>query len=131
VTSTQTELPSLRFVIVNYQGNVSIHPTLVEALADVFGEELPEQDGEPAPPGEEEPPEPEGTIEEQVNTLLEEIAGLYADADAALAAGDLGAYDEAMDDIRDRFERLEDLYETAGSEEEPTDTTSTTEPTSA
>ena len=48
VTSTQTDLPSLRFVIVNFEGTVSIKPTLIEALADVFDQDLPEDD-EPPP----------------------------------------------------------------------------------
>ena len=130
VTSTQTDLPSLRFVIVNYEGKVSIQETLVEALADVFGAELPEEP--PPDPGEEPPPEPEGTVEEQVTALHDEVAALYADADAAMAAGDLGAYAEAQEDIRERFERLERLYELPVDEEPPDDsTTSTTEATNA
>ena len=128
VTSTQTDLPSLRFVIVNFGGNVSIQPTLLDALADVFNEDVPTEE-EPPDPGEE-PPEPEGTVEEQVQALLAEIAELYADADAALAADDLGAYQDAMDEIRSKFDELERLYESASNGEAST-TTTTTEGTSA
>lgn len=124
VTSTQTDLPTLRFVIVNFEGTVAIRPTLAEALSAVFDQELPEEPGEEEP---EEPTEPEGTIDEQAAALLDEIAQLYEEADAALADGDLGAYDEAMDDIRDRFTELEELYRSAGGE----GTTTTTEGTSA
>ena len=70
VTSTQTDLPSLRFVIVNYEGTVSIQPTLLEALADVFDEDA-ARPGEPPPDPGEEPTEPEGTVDEQVAALLD------------------------------------------------------------
>ena len=127
VTSTQTDLPTLRFVIVNFESEVSIQPTLNEALAEVFEQDLPE-DGETPPPdpGEEEPTEPEGTVEEQAAALLTQVADLYAEADAALADGDLGAYDEAMDEIRELFDDLEALYESVGAGEEPTTTTTGT-----
>ena len=126
VTSTQTDLPTLRFVIVNFEGTVAIRPTLAEALNAVFDQDLPEEPPEPG--GGEEPTEPEGTIEEQATALLEEIAGLYDESEAALAEGDLGAFDQAMDDIRERFERLEDLYQSAG--DDGGTTTTTTEGTS-
>ncbi len=127
VTSTQTELPNLRFVIVNFEGTVAIRPTLAEALTAVFEQEVSEPGGSEDP---EDPEEPEGTVEEQANALLDEIAGLYEDADAALAEGDLGAYDEAMDSIRDRFDELEGLYRGSAGDE-PSETTTTTEGTSA
>jgi hypothetical protein len=124
VTSTQTDLPTLRFVIVNFEGNVAIRPTLVEALTAVFEQDIPQEPGEEPT----EPTEPEGTIEEQATALLDEIAELYEEADTALEDKDLGAYDQAMDDIRERFDELEALYR-AGGEDEPT--TTTTEGTSA
>ena len=76
VTSTQTNLPSLRFVIVNFEGTVSIQPTLIEALNEVFVQELPpDEPTDPVEePGEEpgEEPPPEETLDEQAARLLAE-----------------------------------------------------------
>ena len=72
MTSDETEIPGLEYVIVYFEGEVAIQPTLEEALAAIFGE---------SPPTLEEPPTvsqarsrtpPEGTLTEQV--------GLAADA---------------------------------------------------
>jgi uncharacterized membrane protein (UPF0182 family) len=130
VTSTQTDLPSLRFVIVNYEGTVSIQPTLLEALADVFDEDL--STGEEPPPDDgEEPPEPEGTIDEQVAALLTEASDLFDQADEALANGDLAEYEELSDQARALVEQAEALITGSAGSEEPTTTTTTTEGTSA
>jgi uncharacterized membrane protein (UPF0182 family) len=124
VTSTQTELPSLRFVIVNYESTVSIKPTLIEALADVFDEDVPDEEQPPPDPGEE-PSEPEGTIDEQVAALLAEASDLFDQADQALRDGDLARYEELSDEARALVEDAEALV--AGSlGEEPADTTTTT-----
>ena len=96
VTSTQTDLPSLRFVIVNFEGTVSIKPTLIEALADVFDQDLPTEEEPPPDPGEEPEPEPEGTIDEQVAVLLTEASDLFDQADQALRDGDLAGFEEAQ-----------------------------------
>jgi uncharacterized membrane protein (UPF0182 family) len=130
VTSTQTELPSLRFVIVNFEGTVAIRSTLNEALSAVFEQELPEEPSEGEEPTD--PEEPEGTLEEQVAALLEEASDLFDDADAALEERDLGTYAEKTEEARSLIARAERLL--SGSRgEEPSDpeTTSTTERTSA
>jgi uncharacterized membrane protein (UPF0182 family) len=130
VTSTQTELPSLRFVIVNFEGTVAIRSTLNEALSAVFEQELPEEPSEGEEPTD--PEEPEGTLEEQVAALLEEASDLFDEADAALEARDLGTYAEKTEEARSLIARAERLL--SGSRgEEPSDpeTTSTTERTSA
>ena len=95
VTSTQTDLPSLRFVIVNFEGTVSIQPTLLEALADVFDQDLPDEEEPPPDPGRSRP-EPEGTVDEQVAALLTEASDLFDQADAALRDGDLAEYERAQ-----------------------------------
>ena len=129
VTSTQTDLPSLRFVIVNFEGTVSIKPTLIEALADVFDQDLPDEEQPPPDPGEEPEPEPEGTIDEQVAVLLTEASDLFDQADQALRDGDLAGFEELSDEARDLVEQAEALIAESLGTEEPT-TTSTTEPTS-
>jgi hypothetical protein len=124
VTSTQTDLPTLRFVIVNFEGTVAIRPTLTEALSAVFDQELPEEPGEPEP---DDPTEPEGTIDEQVTALLSEAEDLFAEAQAALREGDLGSYQELNAEAEAKVEDALALLR-GGEAEEPT--TSTTEPTS-
>jgi uncharacterized membrane protein (UPF0182 family) len=128
VTSTQTDLPSLRFVIVNFEGTVSIQPTLIEALAEVFNQDLPTE-GEPPPDPGDEPPEPEGTIDEQIAALLAEASDLFDQADAALQEGDLAGYEELSDEARALVEQAEDIIAGSLGTEEPA-TTTTTEPTS-
>jgi uncharacterized protein len=111
---------------------VSIQPTLIEALADVFDEDLPDG-GEPPPdPGEEpeEPEEPEGTVDEQVAALLAEASDLFDQADQALRDGDLAEFERLSDDARELVDEAEALIGGAlGTEEPPT--TTTTEGTSA
>jgi uncharacterized membrane protein (UPF0182 family) len=128
VTSTQTDLPSLRFVIVNYQGAVSIEPTLIEALAEVFDEDVPDEERPPPDPGGE-PEEPEGSIEERVAALLAEASDLFDQADQALRDGNLGEYEELSDEARALVEDAEALI--AASVGEQPATTTTTEPASA
>ena len=99
VTSTQTNLPNLRFVIVNYEGNVAIQPTLLDALADVFDQDLPEGE-QPPPDGGEEPEEPEGTVDEQVAALLTEAADLFEQADQALSDRDLAEYERLTEEAK-------------------------------
>jgi hypothetical protein len=129
VTSTQTELPSLRFVIVNFEGRVAIRATLAEALTEVFEQELPEEPSEPPEPGEE-PPEPEGTVDEQINALLNEAEDLFEQADQALRDGDLAAYEARQEEALAKFEEALQLSQQQVGEE-PADTTTTTEGTSA
>jgi hypothetical protein len=129
VTSTQTDLPSLRFVIVNFEGNVAIRETLSEALTAVFEQDLPEDPGGQGEP--EEPSEPEGTIEEQIDRLVEEALDLFAEADEALAERDLTTYAEKTAEAREVLERIERLLAGPGGEEPSDATTTTTEGTSA
>ena len=60
VTSEQTDVPGLEQVIVHFEGQVVIRPTLQEALEEVFGEVPPTLEEDPGTdPGEdpgEEPP---------------------------------------------------------------------------
>jgi uncharacterized membrane protein (UPF0182 family) len=124
VTSTQTELPSLRFVIVNFEGSVAIRDTLASALTAVFEQELPdEQPGDPEDPTE--PEEPEGTIEEQIADLLARASDLFDEADEALEARDLALYAEKTADARELIQRAERLLSSGGGEE-PEATTTTT-----
>ena len=94
-------------MIVNFEGTVSIQPTLIEALADVFDEDLPDGEEPPPDPGEE-PAEPEGTVDEQVAALLAEASDLFDQADEALRRRRPGrATSELSDEARELVEQAE------------------------
>lgn len=83
-------LPQLQRVIVAYQNRLSMQPTLGEALTTVFGEGVPEEgEGDGGQP----------PIGEGVGETLQQIRSLYRQAQEALRAGDLGRYQELVDEI--------------------------------
>jgi hypothetical protein len=85
-------IPELKRVLVVNGTQIGIGDTLREALADSLGEVVPPQDGE-------EPP-PTGTIEEQIEALLDEASAHFAAADEALRAGDLATYQAEIEAAR-------------------------------
>ncbi len=82
-------IPELKRVVVVNGTEIGIGNTLSAALSDSIGEAVPPPDGEPPPP--------QGTIEEQIQLLLDEAAQHFAAADAALRAGDLATYQAEID----------------------------------
>jgi len=126
VTSDETEIPNLEFMIVYFEGEVAIEPTLEEALVSVFGESPPTLEepgeGEPGEPG----PEPEGDLTQQVATLLAEAGVLFEEADAALAEQDFGTYGEKAAGARRKVAQAEELIRRASGEESSEGTTTTT-----
>jgi uncharacterized membrane protein (UPF0182 family) len=136
--SEQRQIPQLRKVIAVFGDEVVIENTLGEALTALFGEELvtPDQtspedpaDGEPG----EEPTEPEGSPEEQALALLEEADALFAEAQEALDAGDLGEFQDKNEEAEDTFREALSLLQgtTPSTTDQPGATTSTTEEASA
>jgi hypothetical protein len=71
-------------VVVVNGTQIGLGSTLTQALDDSLSGAAPPTDGE-------EPP-PEGTVEEQIQSLLDEAAQHFAAADEALRAGDLATY---------------------------------------
>jgi len=82
-------LPQLQRVIIAHGDQLSMQPTLKEALTAVFGEWTPAEEGTG-----EKPP-----VEEGVGEILNQIRSLYRQAEEALRAGDLGRYQELVDRI--------------------------------
>ncbi|HYZ12096.1 MAG TPA: UPF0182 family protein [Actinomycetota bacterium] len=90
-------IPELRRVIVVNGGSIGIGSSLENALADALGDAVPTPT--PAPPdgdGDGGPP-PTGTVDEQVQALLDEAANHFALADAALRDGDLATYQREVE----------------------------------
>lgn len=99
--------PILRYVLVSYNGDVGIGETLIEALAAALGVD-PNDTPEPPDPGDPDPepgdPEPEpgdGTPEEQIADLLAQAQDAFDAADAAYEEGDLGGYQDKVNEARD------------------------------
>ncbi|MHC1626708.1 MAG: UPF0182 family membrane protein, partial [Methanoculleaceae archaeon] len=82
-------LPQLQRVIIAHGDQLSMQPTLKEALTAVFGEWTPAEEGTG-----EKPP-----VEEGVGEILNQIRSLYRQAEEALRSGDLGRYQELVDRI--------------------------------
>jgi uncharacterized membrane protein (UPF0182 family) len=86
-------IPELRRVVVVNGSRIGLGATLTEALEDsVSGAVSP-----PPPDGEGPPQPPEGSVEEQIQALLDEAAQHFAAADAALRSGDLATYQTEVD----------------------------------
>ena len=125
-TASEANFPILRYVLVSYRGGVGIATTLTEALdrARENAGDAGEPVGEPTDEPTDEPtgtptgsPTDEPTDEpgpDTVDGLLAEAEQEFTAADEALAAGDLGAYKEHIDNARDLVEAAIAL-ENAGS----------------
>jgi len=74
--------------------------------------------------GEAEPPPPDGGLPEDVAGLVAEAQRLYAAAQAALDAGDLGAYQARIDELQRVLDALAELTGAATPSAEPSPTAS-------
>ncbi|MCI3949989.1 MAG: hypothetical protein K0R11_1923, partial [Acidimicrobiales bacterium] len=124
VESNSGQIPELRGVVVFWDGEVFIEPTLSQALERAFGgspdtlevlegrqDELAAPDEEEAPPDEEEAP-PDGEVPPgDVAALLSQAAEAFQAADAALADGDLARYEEEIDRARRLVDQANALSE--------------------
>lgn len=109
-----TPVPQLKNVIVAFGNQVEMRSTLRGALEAIFGqapetlEETPGTDNG-TDNGTDQAEEPTGTTEEQIAELLLRAEGLFAEADEALANGDLGTYQANVDEARDLVQQAIDL----------------------
>jgi uncharacterized membrane protein (UPF0182 family) len=135
VESTRGQIPELRRVVVYWDGEVFIEPTLFDALSRAFGGspetlevlegrdgEVTPEDGQPeetTPPGEEVP-------SDDVAGLLQQAADAFEAADQALADGDLAGYQREVERARDLVAQAGVLAGGGAPPEASTTTTSTT-----
>ncbi len=99
-----------RAVIVSYNDRSVLEPTITQALVRLFpgfkgdlGEEITEP-SEPTTESEPDTTGTEGSASEDPAALLAEADALFVEADEALAAGDLGLYQEKIDEARQLIE---------------------------
>jgi hypothetical protein len=108
-------LPQLTKVIATFGDQVVIEDTLTEALAALFGESIPTQQEPPTqgePPTGVEPP-PTGTAAQQAQDLLDQAQTLFSEADQALAAGDLGEYQDKSTQARALVQQANTVLQSA------------------
>jgi uncharacterized protein len=88
-----TSFPTLKKVLVSYNGTIAYSSTLSAALDAVFGAKSPTSSGPPPATGP--PQQGGGRVTAQVRSLVAQLSAAQADADAALRNGDLTAYARA------------------------------------
>ena len=112
VESEQVQIPELKKVIAFFESNVAVGDTLDEALRQLFDDRVPNFDEiieDPDRPSvdtggdADDPDEPTGTANERAARLIEEGIALFQEADQALADGDLGRYQELIEEGRAAF----------------------------
>ena len=106
--------PEFVRVIMVDQNRVAFAETVEEGLRQLLGEAEPPPPEEPEPtePGESPEPEPSpdasaGPLPTDVAELASEISRVYEEAQDALAGGDLGTYQERIDELEELIEALE------------------------
>jgi len=135
-----TPVPQLKNVIVAFGDQVEMRSTLQSALEAIFGEapdtlEDPSADdqgttgsGDTGSGDNGTAAEPTGTTAEQIAALLARAEDLFAEADQALADGDLGTYQAKVDEARDLVQQAIDLGGAERSGASGSTTTTTTAP---
>ncbi len=106
VQAEDTSIPALRFVILVFDGRVVLESTLAGSLDALFGEDAGLAAGDPsAAPSD----APAAELDGEVEQLIGQALAAFAAADEALAAGDLGDYQEATQRARDLLAQVQAL----------------------
>ena len=94
-------IPELKRVVVANGTKIGIGSSLRAALTDSLGEVIPPEDGEQPPP--------QGSVEQQIQALLDQAAQHFVAADAALRAGDLATYQSEIVAAQDATTQAQEL----------------------
>jgi len=121
VATQGAEVPTLKKVIVEYNGQVAVDDTLQAALTKVFGQAPATGEQQPGAGGS---PNPPTTTTQSVAALLDKAQQSFADADKALKAGDLETYAKDEKQGRDYVKQAQDAAATGSSGSTTTTTTS-------
>ncbi|HTW15094.1 MAG TPA: UPF0182 family protein [Nocardioides sp.] len=116
--------PVFQYVAVAFDDNVGFGRNLSQAAADLLGVDLGTGTGGGGSTGggggEDDPStEPEGTVEEQIRSLLTRADRKFTEAEAALAEGRLGDYQTAVEEAQDLVGRALQLDEQRATGDEP------------
>ena len=94
-------IPELKRVVVANGTKIGIGSSLRAALTDSLGDVVPPEDGEQPPP--------QGSVEQQIQALLDQAAQHFVAADAALRAGDLATYQSEITAAQDATTQAQEL----------------------
>jgi uncharacterized membrane protein (UPF0182 family) len=97
----ENAIPELKRVVVVNGSAIGIGSSLNAALTDSLGEVVPPEGGGGQPP--------QGSVEEQIQILLDQAAQHFAAADAALRAGDLATYQTEIKAAQDATAQAQQL----------------------
>lgn len=106
---SNSPLPRLQRVIVAYDNQVAMAPTLEQALASIFGEGV-----APSQPGPEGPPAGPAPGQSRVQELAARAAQLYQEAQDALRAGDFATYGQRIQALGEVLHELQAVAGGAG-----------------
>lgn len=101
------QIPEFKRVVVAYGDTIGFAETLDQALAQVFPDYVPREQPRVAPALSE--PEEPTVLADDVVELLEAAGVAFSEADAALAAGDLGTYQQKVDEAAALIERAQGI----------------------
>jgi uncharacterized membrane protein (UPF0182 family) len=121
--TSSTAIPELRKVIVYFNDDVVVADTLKEALTSLFGNAPDTQEESPSTPSE------QPSSELSVNELLTKAVKAFDDAQKALAAGDLGTYQDKVEEARGYIEQAQKAGGDSSSSSSTTTSTTTTSTT--
>ncbi len=107
-SSDSSGIPEFKRVVISFDGRIEMRETLDEALAAIFG------DLASGPPDAGGAPDPGSTgdgveVPEEVAALLAAAAEALDEADAALRSGDLGLYQQKVQEAQEFIERARAL----------------------
>ncbi len=109
------QIPEFKRVVIGYGDTIGFGETLDEALAQVFPDFAPTVQPVGAQPVE---PQPDGgdpvIVSGDVAELLASAEQAFAEANLALAAGDLGTYQEKVEEAAGLIQAAQDLIESGG-----------------
>jgi uncharacterized membrane protein (UPF0182 family) len=123
VESDQSEIPELRKVIVFFNGRVTVADTLKEALEDLFGDAPETLEQQPSGGGD----QPTDAV--TVDGLLTKAVTAFEEAQKALDEGDLGTYQDKINEARGYIEQAQELE--GGGDTSTSSSSSTTTTTAA
>jgi uncharacterized membrane protein (UPF0182 family) len=98
----QTSFPTLKRVLVSWNGTIAYQPTLQQALDTAFGA----AGASPPPSSTGQPPPSGGGTPATITALIAQLQAAQADADKALRAGDLAAYAAAEKQVSSLISQL-------------------------
>jgi uncharacterized membrane protein (UPF0182 family) len=101
-------IPQFKMVVAAFDSRIEIADSLDQVLIQLFGDSetaVGDGSGTDSGDGDEAPPPPDGSNQEQVEQLLAEAEVAFQQADVALRSGDLAVYQQKVDEARALIEQ--------------------------